>query len=50
MSFIPITIDEYLKIHLKSNPNENGKDFRALLEAALDAFNDGIKCDCGNDI
>src|SRR4030043_532930 len=25
MSFIPITLEEYLKIHLKSNPDENGR-------------------------
>jgi hypothetical protein len=50
MSFIPITLEEYLIIHLKSNPDENGKEFRNRLEAALDAFNNGIKCECGNDI
>lgn len=50
MSFVPISIDKYVKIHLKSNPNENEKDLRIRLKDALIAFKKGKKCHCGNDI
>jgi hypothetical protein len=50
MSFIPISIEKYIKLHLVSNPGENARELRARLNAALDAFDNGIKCECGNDI
>ena len=50
MSFIPISIDNYVKIHLKSNPTDNEKVLRVRLEAALDDYQKGVKCHCGNDI
>lgn len=50
MSFIPISIDDYIKTHLESNPTENEKVLRVRLEAALDDYQKGVKCDCGNDI
>lgn len=48
--WIPITIDEYVKIHLKKNPNENEKVLRVRIEAALDDYKKGVKCQCGKDI
>jgi hypothetical protein len=48
--WIPITIDEYVKIHLQNNPNENEKVLRVRIEAALDDYNKGVKCKCGKDI
>ena len=48
--WIPITIDKYVKIHLKKNPNENEKVLRVRIEAALDDYKSGVKCQCGNDI
>ena len=50
MSFIPISIDKYIKTHLKCNPTENEKVLRVRLEAALDDYKKGVKCHCGNDI
>ena len=50
MSFVPISIDKYVKFHLKSNPTENEKDLRIRLKDALNAFKNGKKCHCGNDI
>ena len=50
MAFIPISIDGYIKKHLKSNPSDNEKDVRENLSAALSEYNNGIKCQCGNDI
>ncbi|MGD0753905.1 MAG: hypothetical protein ABR927_02500 [Bacteroidales bacterium] len=46
----PISIDKYVKIHLKKNPNENEKVLRVRIEAALDDYKNGIKCKCGKDI
>jgi len=48
--WIPITIDDYVKVHLKKNPNENEKVLRVRIEAALDDYNTGVKCQCGKDI
>jgi hypothetical protein len=46
----PISIDKYVKLHLKKNPNENEKVLRVRIEAALDNYTKGVKCKCGNDI
>ena len=35
MGFIPITINSYIKKHLKNNPGENEKDLRKRLNSAL---------------
>ena len=50
MKFVPISIDKYVKIHLKSNPTFNENELRQNLHRALKDYNDGIKCACGNDI
>ena len=46
----PISIDRYVKIHLKKNPNENEKVLRVRIEAALDDYKNGVKFQCGKDI
>jgi hypothetical protein len=48
--WIPITIDEYVKIHLQKNPNEKENVLRVRIEAALDDYKNGVKCQCGRDI
>jgi hypothetical protein len=48
--WIPITIDDYVKLHLQKNPNENEKVLKVRIEAALDDYNNGVKCKCGKDI
>jgi len=50
MGFIAISIDQYIKKHLESNPLENEDDLRELLNSALSSYEQGIKCSCGNDI
>jgi len=50
MGFIPVSIDDYVKMHLKKNKGVNEKILRVRLEAALDGFVNGIKCACGNDL
>jgi hypothetical protein len=46
----PISIYKYVKIHLKKHPNENEKVLRVRIEAALDNYRNGVKCQCGKDI
>jgi hypothetical protein len=50
MGFIPVSIEEYIKKHLKRNPDENETDLRRRLNNAIADFNKGIKCHCGKDI
>ncbi len=50
MAFAPITINKYVAKHLKDNPSAKEDDLRKQLKSALDAYNKGIKCSCGNDI
>lgn len=48
--FEPISIEDFIKLHMKNNKNENDDDLRKRLKRALDDYKKGIKCDCGNDI
>jgi hypothetical protein len=48
--FTPISIDKFVRIHLKKNPGENEKVLRVRIEAALDEYKNGVKCQCGKDI
>ena len=50
MGFVPISIDKYVEKHLKYNPSENEKDLRNRLDSALMAYQNGVRCTCGNDI
>ena len=50
MGFVPISINAYIKTHLKSNSNENEADLRNRLNTALSDYKKGVKCSCGNDI
>ena len=46
----PVSIDQYVRIHLRNNPNDNEKTLRMRIDAALDYYKNGIKCRCGKDI
>ncbi len=50
MGFIPITIDDFVKIHLKHNPSENEAEIKKNLKSALNDYKNGVKCSCGSDI
>jgi hypothetical protein len=50
MSFTPISKQDYIKMHLKSNPRENEKDLIKRLDEALEDFKNGVKCACGSAI
>lgn len=46
----PISIDKYVKVHLKKNPDQKENVLRVRIEAAMDAYRNGLKCSCGKDI
>ena len=50
MGFKKISIDKYVKLHLKNNPTENKVDLEKQLKNALKGYQKGVKCSCGNDI
>lgn len=50
MGFLPISISDYIKKHIKNNPGENEKNLREKLNSALADYRNGEKCSCGNDI
>ena len=50
MGFVPITFEKYIEKHLENNPSAKEADLRKHLKSALDAYKNGIKCSCGNDI
>ena len=50
MPFVPIEIDDYVTLHLKSNPDEKPAGLVSRLQIALAAHRAGERCDCGNPI
>lgn len=50
MGFVTISIENYIKKHLVSNPSENETDLRKRLNSALTDYQNGVRCSCGNDI
>lgn len=50
MGFKKISLEKYVLLHLESNPSENKVDLKKKLNSALQDYNNGVKCSCGNDI
>lgn len=50
MPFVPIELDAYVDLHLRSNPGVDRADLTNRLEATLAAAQDGTRCSCGNPI
>ena len=50
MPFKKISLQNYIKIHLKSNPSENKANLEKKLKSSLKDHKNGVKCSCGNDI
>jgi len=46
----PISLNRFVKLYLKKNPAENEKAIRDRIDAAIDYYNSGMKCECGKDI
>jgi len=47
MGFVPIGLEQYVQLHVKSNPDAPASEVRAQLRAALDAYRAGRRCACG---
>ncbi|RYM31487.1 hypothetical protein ERX46_16405 [Brumimicrobium glaciale] len=50
MDFTPISINEYIALHLINNPSHKEEDLRNNLETSLADYNKNVKCSCGEDI
>jgi hypothetical protein len=50
MGFVPIRLEDYVPLHLKSNPGEKQADVTARLKSALRAYQAGVRCSCGEPI
>ena len=48
--FVPISIAEYVKLHLKSNPGVQVEDITSRLGSALERKKSGETCACGKSI
>lgn len=48
--FTPISIDKFVRLYLKKNPDVKENVLRVRLEAALEEYKNGKKCQCGKDI
>jgi hypothetical protein len=47
MTFVPIQLNEYVKLHLRSNPRDNAADLTARLRSALEGYKAARRCYCG---
>ncbi len=50
MPFVPIEIEDYVELHLKSNPDTDRAEITSRLQEALEAYQAGERCRCGNPI
>jgi len=48
--FIPISIDDYVRKHVASNPGVDRDDLIARLRSALVSAQAGVRCECGDPI
>jgi len=47
MGFVPIRMDEFIKLHRKSNPGERPDEFIRLLRRSVADALQGSRCHCG---
>ena len=47
MGFVPIRMDEFIKLHRKSNPGERPDEFIRLLRQSVADARQGARCHCG---
>ena len=48
--FTPISLDEYVELHLRANRGSIREEIIKGLQGALDDYQNGAKCGCGNPI
>ena len=50
LPFVPIEVEDYVRLHMEHNPDEDPGGLRARLREALAAWKAGDSCDCGSPI
>ena len=50
MGFVPIGVEEYVKLHMKSNPNEDRAALLETIRSCVSAALAGARCHCGEPI
>ncbi len=50
MTFAPITIQDYVKLHVKNNRGDKAAEVTAQIQRALEAYKAGERCQCGEPI
>jgi hypothetical protein len=50
MGFKPISIKDYTRKHIESNPGAKEAEVRAQLDHALKDYQSGVRCSCGEPI
>lgn len=50
MGFVPIELQQYVGVFLRSNPGEVAEKATARLRSALDDYKAGVRCHCGEPI
>ena len=45
--FRPISLNEYVELHLRANPGTERADLTARLEYAMNAYRRNTRCQCG---
>jgi hypothetical protein len=50
MGFLPIRLDHYVRLSLKSNPGTKEAEVTARLRSALQDYKEGARCHCGSPI
>lgn len=48
--FNPISLEEYIDLHLESNPGTTREEIATALQDALKSYEQGLACHCGNPI
>ena len=47
IGFTPIRLDDYVELHLRTNPGTDRAELIAQLEYAIDAYRRDVRCQCG---
>lgn len=50
VAFVPIQPHEYVRLHLRNNPEADPAGVTARVQSALDAYKAGRRCSCGQRI
>ena len=50
VGFTLISIEDFVQLHLKGNPDTSREEIETGLRSALADYKAGVKCDCGNPI